>query len=154
MATTSYATGANETVKLWAKKLLQEALSQTYASRFMGSGSDSMIQIQEDTQKGPGDRIRTTLRMLLSGDGIGGDGTLEGNEEALTTHTDDILIDQLRHAVRSGGKMLNLLLPCTIFSCAVIKYMQSRLASELNLFRKHKKQRWRDCRAPVSLHTH
>ena len=105
MATTSYATGANETVKLWAKKLLQEALSQTYASRFMGSGSDSMIQIQEDTQKGPGDRIRTTLRMLLSGDGIGGDGTLEGNEEALTTHTDDILIDQLRHAVRSGGKM-------------------------------------------------
>lgn len=105
MADTSYAVGDAVTVKLWARKLMQEALSQTYVSRFMGEGSDSMIQIANDTSKGPGDRIRTQLRMQLSGDGIAGDGTLEGNEEALSLYHDDILIEQLRHAVRSGGKM-------------------------------------------------
>lgn len=43
--------------------------------------------------------------MLLSGDGVQGDGTLEGNEEALSFYSDSILINQLRHAVRSSGKM-------------------------------------------------
>jgi hypothetical protein len=41
--------------------------------------------------------------MQLSGAGIQGDSTLEGNEEALTLYRDTVLIDQLRHAVRSGG---------------------------------------------------
>jgi N4-gp56 family major capsid protein len=52
--------------------------------------------------------------MLLSGDGIQGDGTLEGNEEALTTYTDDVFIDQLRHAVRSGGKMSEQRIPFSV----------------------------------------
>jgi N4-gp56 family major capsid protein len=43
--------------------------------------------------------------MQLAGAGVIGDGTLEGNEESLTTYTDDLLIDQMRHAVRSGGEM-------------------------------------------------
>jgi N4-gp56 family major capsid protein len=105
VASTTFATGNNATVKLWAKKLWREALSQTYVSRFMGTGSDNVIQISEDLSKNSGDRVRTTLRMLLSGDGISGDSTLEGNEEALITYTDDVLVDQLRHAVRSAGKM-------------------------------------------------
>ena len=105
MALTTYATGANETLKLWSKKLWREALSQTYVSRFMGTGSDNVIQVSEDLSKSAGDRIRTTLRMLLAGDGISGDSTLEGNEEALVTYTDDLVVDQLRHAVRSAGRM-------------------------------------------------
>jgi N4-gp56 family major capsid protein len=43
--------------------------------------------------------------MQLAGGGVLGDGTLEGNEEALTVFSDNILIDQLRHAVRTGGRM-------------------------------------------------
>ncbi len=65
-------------------------------------------------QKGAGDRVRVILRMLLSGNGIQGDGTLEGNEEALTTFTDDLLVDQLRHAVRSGGKMSEQRIPFSV----------------------------------------
>lgn len=101
-------------MKLWSKKLFQEALKQTWASKFMGKSSNSLIQIVEDTQKGPGDRIRLPLRMQLSGSGIEGDGTLEGNEEALSTYYDDLLINQLRHAVRSEGKMSEQRVPFSV----------------------------------------
>lgn len=114
MAKTSYGVNAPEAVKLWSEKLFREALAATWASKFMGTDSNSLIQILEDTQKGPGDRIRTILRMQLSGDGIQGDGTLEGNEEALVTHTDNLLIDQLRHAVRSAGRMTEQRIPFSI----------------------------------------
>lgn len=114
MALTSYGVNANEAVKLWSRKLAREALSRTTVQKFMGESSDSLLQIHTDTSKGPGDRIRTQLRMLLSGDGVSGDGTLEGNEESLTTYTDDIVIDQLRHAVRSGGEMSEQRIPWSV----------------------------------------
>lgn len=104
MATTNYGVNDAEAVKLWSKKMTREALKLTYVSRFMGSGSNSLLQIRDETNKSPGDRIRTILRMQLTGRGISGDNTLEGNEEALVTYTTDTLIDHLRHAVRSGGK--------------------------------------------------
>lgn len=105
MATTDYPVNHPLAVKLWSKKLTREAITNTYASKFMGTGSGSMIQIKSELSKSAGDRVRVGLRMALDGDGIAGDGTLEGNEEALVTYTDDLLIDQLRHAVRSDGKM-------------------------------------------------
>ena len=40
-----------------------------------------------------------------AGDGVVGDSTLENNEESLQTYTDNLIINQLRHAVRSQGKM-------------------------------------------------
>lgn len=114
MASTSYGINAPEAVKLWSRKLFQEALKRTWAYKFMGEDSNSVLQIQNDTSKGPGDRVRVTLRMLLSGAGIEGDGTLEGNEEALTTYTQDTVVNQLRHAVRSGGKMSEQRIPFSV----------------------------------------
>lgn len=114
MATTSYGVNAAEAVKLWSRKTMREALKQTWASKFMGRDSNSLCQVLDDTSKGPGDRIRTILRMQLKGAGISGDETLEGNEEALITYTDDLLIDQLRHAVRSKGKMSEQRIPFSV----------------------------------------
>lgn len=114
MATTDYSVNAPETVKLWSRKLFHEALKATWAYKFMGRDSNSVIQIQDDTSKGPGDRVRNTLRMLLTGAGVTGDGTLEGNEEGLVTYTDNVVLDQLRHAVRSGGKMTEQRIPFSI----------------------------------------
>src|SRR5271166_88583 len=105
MATTLFQTGNNLAVKVWAKKLFEEALKQTYFARFMGEGTDNVVQIKDEVSKGPGDRITIGLRMQLTGSGVQGDNTLEGNEEALTTFTMNVFIDQLRHAVRSAGKM-------------------------------------------------
>ena len=114
MAQTAYGVNANEAVKLWSRKLMREALKQTWASRFMGTTSNSLCQVMDDTSKGPGDRIRCILRMQLGGAGVQGDGTLEGSEEALVTHTDDLIINQLRHAVRSAGKMTEQRIPFSI----------------------------------------
>ena len=47
------------------------------------------------------------LRMQLNGLGTVGDGALAGNEESLTTVSDAVVINQLRHAVRSAGACLN-----------------------------------------------
>lgn len=114
MADTSYGVNDALAVKLWSKKLFQDALKATYASRFMGKTSASLLQIKDETSKGPGDRITYGLRMQLTGAGVQGDGTLEGNEEALTTYSDSVLIDQLRHAVRSGGKMSEQRIPFSV----------------------------------------
>lgn len=105
MATTLYDTNNALAVKVWAKKLFQESLKEAYCSRFMGTDSKSVIQVREELSKSAGDRITVGLRVQMSGDGVQGDGTLEGNEEALVTYTDNVFINQLRHAARSGGKM-------------------------------------------------
>jgi hypothetical protein len=107
MADTAYGVNAPEAVKLWSAKLDREAMKRTYLKRFMGEGSNVMITIKNEANKGPGDRIRVTLRRLLKGRGIIGDGNLEGNEESLTTWTQDLVINQLRHAVRSEGKLFH-----------------------------------------------
>lgn len=104
MATTAYTVNSSETVKLWRKKLAREALKATWFGKFIGDSSDDLVQVFDETKKSAGDRITVILCMQLTGDGVLGDGTLEGNEEALTTYTDNLFIDQLRHAVRSAGK--------------------------------------------------
>lgn len=105
MAGTQFGVNHPLAVKLWSKKLLYEALKTTWIQKFTGTGSDALIQIKNETSKQAGDKITCGLRMLLSGSGVQGDGTLEGNEEALTFYSDSIVINQLRHAVRSDGKM-------------------------------------------------
>lgn len=114
MAASSWGVNDPLAVKLWSKKLFREALAQTFMSRYMGEGSSSAIQVLNDTKKGAGDKITFGLRMQLSGAGIQGDSTLEGNEEALSTYSDSVFIDQLRHAVRSGGKMSEQRIPFSV----------------------------------------
>ena len=111
MATNSgnqqYSYGVNDAlaVKVWAKKLFVESLKSTILDKFIGTDNNSAIQVKDDLSKGSGDKITYGLRMQLGGDGTIGDSTLEGNEEALTTFTDAIYIDQLRHAVKVVGNM-------------------------------------------------
>lgn len=105
MAVTSYGVNANEAVKLWSRQLFTEIESETVMASLMGTDTDSVIQVLEDTQKGAGDRITMQLRVLLSGAGVSGNNVLENNEERLTTYTQNILIDHLRHGVRTGGQI-------------------------------------------------
>lgn len=114
MADTSYGVNHPLAVKVWSRKLLHEALKQTWFSKFLGSDTNSIVYMKNDLEKGPGDRIRCGLRMLLTGDGIQGDNTLEGSEESLVTYSDDLLINQLRHAVRSAGKMSEQRVPFSV----------------------------------------
>lgn len=114
MAVTAYGTNDPLAVKLWAKTLSVEVLKATWASKFMGESSDNIIQIRDDMTKSAGDKVTYGLRMQLAGLGVIGDGTLEGNEESLTTYSDSIVINQLRHAVRSAGRMTQQRVPFSV----------------------------------------
>lgn len=116
MATTHYGVNASEAVKLWSEKLSREVIKETFIGRFMGRDSNSVIQVYDDFKKSKGDRVRTILRVLMTGPGVQGDSTLEGNEESLTTYTDDLIINQLRQATRSGGEMSEQRVPFSVRS--------------------------------------
>ena len=114
MANTSYGVNHPLAVKLWASELMKESLKKTSFAQFMGKSSNSLCQVKTDLQKQAGDRIRYGIRYQLAGDGVVGDDTLEGNEEALVTFSDDIYINQTRHAVRSEGKMSEQRVPFSV----------------------------------------
>lgn len=105
MADTSYVVNDPATVKLWSKYLMAEVLKNTWAWNFVGTGEDKLIQQKTETQKGAGDSIKFFLRMQMAARGVVGDSTQEGNEEALVTYADTLLIDQLSNAHRSAGRM-------------------------------------------------
>lgn len=105
MADTEYGVNHPLAVKRWSNDLMKEALKKTSYAQFMGKSSNSLCQVKTDLQKAAGDRIRFGIRYQLQGDGVVGDETLEGNEEGLITFSDNVFINQTRHAVRSEGKM-------------------------------------------------
>lgn len=113
MAATSYPLNHPQAVKKWSGDVFKQALKTAYSSRFMGTSSSALCQIRSEL-KDYGDRIRVGLRLQLTGEGRDGDATLEGYEEALTIYHDDIYIDQLRHAVRSAGKMSEQRVPFSV----------------------------------------
>jgi len=104
MASTSYGVNDSLSNKLWAKKLAHEALKETYFGKFMGPGSDNMIQLKSETSTNAGDKVTFGLRMQLSGDGVTEAQNLMGNEESLTTYSDSVLVNELAHAVRVRNK--------------------------------------------------
>jgi N4-gp56 family major capsid protein len=114
MAKTEYGLNHPLAVKLWSKTLFEEALKETYFKKFISTGTDNIVQYKNETAKSAGDRITFGLRMQLSGAGVQGDDTLEGNEESLTTYNDNLTINQLRHAVRSAGKMSEQRVPFSV----------------------------------------
>lgn len=114
MALTEYGVNHPLAVKKWSMELGRDVLQDTYLAPFMGESSDSLIQVKTELTKSPGDRITFGLRNLLTGDGVVNDETLKGNEEALVTNDDSIYIQQLRHAVKSKGKMSEQRVPFSV----------------------------------------
>lgn len=100
MATTTYGVNDALAVKLWSKKLAEEVSKATAIAPLIGTSSNSIIQLKNETQKGKGDKVTFGLRRQLTGDGVSEHSILEGNEESLSTYSDAILINELAHAVR------------------------------------------------------
>lgn len=104
MSVTSFSVNNALSNKLWAKKLNVEALKETYFGRFMGEGSDNMIQVKTELDQNAGDKVTIGLRVQLTGNGVTEGQTLQGNEESLTLYNDSIVINELAHAVRVKNK--------------------------------------------------
>jgi N4-gp56 family major capsid protein len=106
MALTNFAALTAEQKTVWGMDLWKQARNNSFINRFLGKGPNSLIQhITELKKNEKGARAVITLLADLQGDGVAGDRTLEGNEEALQTFDQVIRIDQLRHANRHEGRM-------------------------------------------------
>jgi N4-gp56 family major capsid protein len=106
MALTNFAALTTEQKTIWSRDLWKQARNMSFINRFLGKGPNSLIQhITELKKSEKGARAVITLLADLSGDGVAGDRTLEGNEEAMKTFDQVIRIDQLRHANRHEGRM-------------------------------------------------
>lgn len=105
MAQTEFGVNHPLAVKVWSKALAKEAYRRTFIGKFIGQGEDSLIQEKVDLKKSAGDKITCGLNVQLQGDGVQGDATLEGNEEALQFYDDSLFVNQLRHASRTKGRM-------------------------------------------------
>lgn len=103
MAVTVFGTNDSETVKAWSRRLSVEAPKHTDIAPLIGTSMDSIIYRKDELSKGPGDRVRCTLRSQLIGRGRTEGEALEGHEESLQFFTDDLLINELVHAVRSDA---------------------------------------------------
>lgn len=106
MAYTNFGRLTDEEKTVWSMDFWEQARNAQFLSKFTGTTSDSLVQrITELRKTEKGARAVITLIPDLEGDGVAGDRTLEGNEEALTSSDQVIQIDQLRHANRHRGRM-------------------------------------------------
>ena len=97
MTNTTAATGL--TVQQWDDKAFKESLNANIFKPFVGTNTNSVIQVNEDLTKKKGNKFTFALRNKLTGAGVTGNSTLEGNEEALSTRSFFIEVDQYRNAV-------------------------------------------------------
>ena len=106
MATTNFGALSDAQKKVWSRDVWKLARNRSFMNQFAGSGANSMVhRITELTKTEKGDKAVIQLVPDLEGDGVAGDNTLEGNEEAISNYAQTITIDQLRHANRSKGRM-------------------------------------------------
>jgi N4-gp56 family major capsid protein len=106
MALTNFASLTSEQLTAWSRDFWRQARNMSFINQFAGSGSNAMVQrITELTRSEKGTRAVITLLADMTGDGVTGDFTLEGNEEALRAYDIVVNLDQLRFANRIAGRM-------------------------------------------------
>jgi len=93
------------TRKKWARDLFSVLLPATEFNDLTGKDSNAIIQMKTDLAKGEGDSITFGLRLPLTGAGVQGNDVVEGNEEKLIFKNFAVTVEELNHAVDTGGKM-------------------------------------------------
>ncbi|MGB2145957.1 MAG: N4-gp56 family major capsid protein [Vibrio toranzoniae] len=106
MALTNFGTLTGDQLQAWSRDFWKVARNQSFINQFAGTGSNAMVQrVTELTKSQKGTKANITLLADMTTDGITGDYTLEGNEEALRAYDISIELDQLRFANRIAGRM-------------------------------------------------
>ncbi|AQS40804.1 MAG: Phage capsid protein [Candidatus Tokpelaia hoelldobleri] len=100
MAVTNISINNPFAVKTWSRQLAAEVSKATAIAPLIGTSSNSIIQLKDETAKGAGDKVTFGLRRQLIGEGVSEGTLLEGSEEALATYSDTVQLNELAHAVR------------------------------------------------------
>src|SRR3972149_3599800 len=90
---------AGLTPQLWDDKFFRDYVRASRYKRYMGTDEASIIQLKEDLTKKRGDTVTFALVNELTGNGVPGKSTLQGNEERLNSRSHALTVDVLRHAV-------------------------------------------------------
>lgn len=106
MSLTNFARLTDHQKRAWSLSFWKAARNQSFLTRVLGTGTDSVVQrITELKKSVKGTQAVITLVPDAVGDGVAGDRTLKGNEEALVSAEQVIRVDQLRHAHKNEGRM-------------------------------------------------
>jgi N4-gp56 family major capsid protein len=106
MSLTNFSRLTEEEKTVWSMDFWKAARNYSFLNKFTGTSQDSLVQrITELKKTEKGARAVITLVADLVGDGVAGDRTQEGNEEAMKSYDQVIQIDQLRHGNRHEGRM-------------------------------------------------
>lgn len=100
MAVTSIGVNHPLAVRTWSRQLAAEVSKATAIAPLIGTSSNTIIQLKDETAKAAGDKVTFGLRRQLVGEGVSEGTMLEGQEEALATYCDTVLLNELAHAVR------------------------------------------------------
>jgi len=110
MSNTAFVRGGANTAsveEIWGEKTYRQAERDSFFNdgNFVGTDSNSLIQINADLTKNKGDMINTPLRARIIDDGKLNDEAIEGSEVALTFHNCQTTIHKRKQAVRLDGEM-------------------------------------------------
>ena len=106
MALTNFGMLTGDQLQTWSRDFWRVARNMSFVNQFAGTGQNALVQrVTELTKSEKGTKANITLLADMTGDGITGDNTLEGNEEALRAYDITIELDQLRFANRIAGRM-------------------------------------------------
>lgn len=98
--------GDKRAIRRWSGRLFVDAVKKSYfEQRFVGTDENAVIQRLTDLESGAGDTIQYDISLQLRNKPVKGDNRLDGREENLKFASDEVTIDQLRHAVTTGGRM-------------------------------------------------
>ena len=106
MSQTIIAFGDPKAQKKWSANLAVDTRKKSYfENRFIGVDDNNIIQRKTELESDAGDTISFDLCVQMRNKPTYGDARLEGKEESLKFYTDQVIIDQVRHAASAGGKM-------------------------------------------------
>ena len=86
--------------KLWESKFFTEYVQENLFSQFMGADENAVIQVRQELGTRKGKSITFAKVDRLTGSGVTGSSTLEGNEEAMDDRSMEVVVDKIRNAVR------------------------------------------------------
>ena len=106
MAQTNIPVGSQLAVKIWSPRLATDVPTKSYWNRrFIGDSENSVIHQDSSLANAAGDKVQFDLSAKITGSPVTGDNVAEGQGKQLRFFSDEVLIDQARMPVDTGGKM-------------------------------------------------
>jgi len=100
MADTTFGVNDAMAVKHWARALEFDVVYRSDIAALIGTDSNAIIHLKEETSKDSGDRVTFNLMKKLTGEGFTEGEPAEGSGESLSLYTDAIYINELGHVVK------------------------------------------------------